>query len=138
MSIMQPWLSKKYARLSVLVLLLIALIYSCKKSDNVYEPAPVISYQQKIISIPVDMPMIPVRPDSTGGAIEEYSVQPLLPKGISINKTNGVISGQASDTLSPTKFVVTCHRPWWKSFRHFAAFDRNDCLYIRCKWHFHF
>ena len=111
MSIMQPWLSKKYARLSVLVLLLIALIYSCKKSDNVYAPAPVIAYQQKIISIPVDMPMIPVRPDSTGGAIEEYSVQPLLPKGISINRSNGVISGQASDTLSPTKFVVTATGP---------------------------
>ena len=80
---MQPWFSKKYASLSVLVLLTIALIYSCKKSDNDFEPAPVISYQQKIISIPVDVPMIPVRPDSTGGAIEEYSIQPLLPKGIS-------------------------------------------------------
>ncbi len=111
MSIMQPWLSKKHARLSVLVLLLIALIYSCKKSDNDYAPVPVISYAQKIISIPVDMPMIPVRPDSTGGAIEEYSVQPLLPKGISINKANGIISGQASDTLSPTKFVVTAKGP---------------------------
>ena len=55
--------------------------------------------------------MIPVRPDSTGGAIEEYSIQPLLPKGISIGKDNGVISGQASDTLSPTKFVVTATGP---------------------------
>ncbi|MGO8055729.1 putative Ig domain-containing protein, partial [Rhizobium leguminosarum] len=50
-------------------------------------------------------------PDSTGGAIEEYSVVPLLPKGISINRTNCVISGQASDTLSPTKFVVTATCP---------------------------
>jgi hypothetical protein len=111
MKIMQFWSPKKYTILSVIVLLTITLIYSCKKSDQHIDRAPVISYQQKIISIPVDAPMIPVRPDSTGGAITEYSIKPSLPKGISINRINGVISGQASDTLSPTKFIVTATGP---------------------------
>jgi hypothetical protein len=95
----------------VLILLTITLVYSCKKSDTHIERAPIISYQQKIISIPVDAPMIAVRPDSTGGAISEYSIQPSLPKGININRVNGVISGQASDTLSPRRFVVTATGP---------------------------
>jgi hypothetical protein len=111
MKIMQFWSSKKYTTISLIVLLTMALVYSCKKSDQHIERAPVISYQQKIISIPVDASMIPVRPDSTGGAITEYSIQPMLPKGISINRINGVISGQASDTLSPTRFVVTATGP---------------------------
>ena len=109
---MQPLFSKKFSSLSVLVLLTIVVIYSCRKSDNPhFEAAPAISYQQKVISIPVDAPMIPVRPDSTGGTIDEYSIRPSLPKGISIGKYNGVISGQASDTLAPTKFVVTATGP---------------------------
>ena len=109
---MQPWLSKKNASLSLLAILAIVVFYSCNKSES--QPiisAPVISYQQKVISIPVDAPMIPVRPDSTGGAIEEYSIKPSLPKGILIDKIKGVISGQASDTLTPTKFVVTATGP---------------------------
>src|SRR5688572_27014979 len=109
---MQHLFSKKYASLSTLVLLTIVMIYSCRKSDNPhFEAAPAISYQQKVISIPVDAPMIPVRPDSTGGTIDEYSIRPSLPKGIFINKNSGVISGQASDTLAPTKFVVTATGP---------------------------
>jgi hypothetical protein len=111
MSIMQPSFFKKYASLSVLALITIVFVFSCKKSDIDASPVPVIAYQQKIISIPVDESMIPVRPDSTGGPITEYSIQPLLPKGISINKVNGVISGKASDTLSPTTFVVTADGP---------------------------
>jgi len=111
MRIMQPMFFKKYAGLSVLALLTIVFIYSCKKTDIEIAPVPAISYQQKIISIPVDEAMIPVRPDSTGGRIEEYSIQPMLPKGISINRINGVISGQASDTLVPTRFVVTASGP---------------------------
>ena len=57
------------------------------------------------------MAMTPLRPDSTGGVITEYSVSPSLPKGIVINKLNGVISGTPSDTLLPVKFVVTATGP---------------------------
>ena len=114
MRIFHPWSSRKNASLWLLALLAIALIYSCKKSTDDVQHPPAISYQQKVISIPVDETMIPVRPDSTGGPIKEYSIQPLLPKGLMIGKDNGVISGKASDTLTPTRFVVTATGPGGK------------------------
>ena len=114
MRIIHPWSSRKNVSIWLLALLMIALIYSCKKSTDDVQHPPVISYQQKVISIPVDETMIPVRPDSTGGPIKEYSIQPLLPKGLMIGKENGVISGKASDTLTPTRFVVTATGPGGK------------------------
>lgn len=102
---------KKNVSYSLLTMLTIALLFACKKSDNVIPQRPVISYQQKIISVAVDVPMMPVRPDSSGGAISEYSINPTLPKGVEINKANGVISGTPSDTLTPTRFIVTAKGP---------------------------
>ena len=101
---------KKNTTYLVLALLTIALIFSCKKSDHI-DQRPVISYKQKIISLAEDMPMIPIKPDSTGGAITEYSVSPSLPKGITISKVNGTISGTPSDTLMPAKYVVKATGP---------------------------
>ncbi|AEW00028.1 Ig family protein [Niastella koreensis GR20-10] len=98
--------------ISTLFALLIAqLFFSCKKSDKVTTPLPVIAYKQKVISIAEDVSMTPVKPDSTGGAITEYNINPLLPKGLLINKTNGEISGTPSDTLNPTRFIVTAKGP---------------------------
>ena len=96
---------------SLLALFAIALLFSCKKDEVVVVKQPVISYSQKIISLAEDMAMTPLRPDSTGGVITEYSVSPSLPKGIVINKLNGVISGTPSDTLLPVKFIVTATGP---------------------------
>ena len=101
---------RRNASLTLLTVFSIALLISCKKND-VPKPAPVISYKQKIISVAEDVPMTPVKPDSTGGAITEFSVSPLLPKGISLNKFNGTISGTPSDTLSPTKYIVRATGP---------------------------
>ncbi len=102
---------RKNLNYSLLAVLTIALFFSCKKDEVVVVKQPVISYSQKIISLAEDMAMTPLRPDSTGGVITEYSVSPSLPKGIVINKLNGVISGTPSDTLLPVKFIVTATGP---------------------------
>jgi hypothetical protein len=102
--------SRKDVVFSLFTLFTIALLVSCKK-DDVAKPAPIISYKQKTISVAEDVPMIPVKPDSTGGAITEYSVSPLFPKGITLNKLNGTISGTPSDTLLPTKYIVRATGP---------------------------
>ncbi|HEX6181743.1 MAG TPA: putative Ig domain-containing protein [Chitinophagaceae bacterium] len=115
MRIIQTRFSKGSLFLSLTLLATISVLVSCKKSHDDVAARPVISYQQKIISIPVDETMIAVRPDSTGGPITEYSISPLLPKGITIGAKNGVISGKASDTLSPTRFVVTATGPGGKA-----------------------
>jgi len=102
---------RKNLNYSLLALLTIAVLFSCKKDETVVIKQPVISYSQKIISLAEDVAMTPLKPDSTGGVITEYSVSPSLPKGILINKLNGVISGTPSDTLLPVKFVVTATGP---------------------------
>jgi hypothetical protein len=102
---------RKNLKHSLLALFTIALLFSCKKDEVVVIKQPAISYSQKIISLAEDMAMTPLRPDSTGGAITEYSVSPSLPKGIMINKLNGVISGTPSDTLLPVKYIVTAAGP---------------------------
>ena len=101
---------KRSASFTLLTVFAIAFLISCKK-DEVVKQAPVISYKQKIISVAEDVPMTPIKPDSTGGAITEYSVAPLLPKGITLNKLNGTISGTPSDTLMPAKFIVRATGP---------------------------
>jgi hypothetical protein len=63
------------------------------------------------VSVAEDVPMTPIKPDSTGGAITEYSASPLLPKGITLNKLNGTISGTPSDTLLPTRYIITATGP---------------------------
>src|SRR6476646_2254130 len=115
MIIMRPWSSRKSASLFTLMLLTIALIYSCAKTNDAFNHPPVISYKQKVISIPVDQQMIPVRPDSTGGPINQYFTFPDLPKGINIDKATGVISGKARDTLSPTIYICTATGPCGRS-----------------------
>src|SRR5215469_1963514 len=109
--------SKTKVSLSVAAIISIALFYSCKKSDNVAPPAaPAFAYQQKNISLAVDVAMTPVKPGNTGGDVTAFTVTPNLPKGILINAGNGEISGTASDTLLPTKYVVTATGPGGKAF----------------------
>jgi hypothetical protein len=110
MRILNFELSRKNINYSVLALLTTAFLFACKK-DNDVKQKPAISYKQKTVSLAEDMPMTPLKPDSTGGAITEYSVAPSLPKGIMINKLNGEISGTPSDTLLPAKFVVKATGP---------------------------
>src|SRR5690349_7869021 len=97
---------------SLFALLTVVFVISCKKSDHQeLQTKPVISYKQKIISVAEDVPMTAIKPDSTGGPITGFSVSPLMPKGIAFNKLNGEISGTPSDTLLPTRFIVTASGP---------------------------
>ena len=111
MRILNVEISKKNINYSVLTVLTIALLFACKKNNDDVKPKPVISYKQKNLSLAEDVAMTPVKPDSLGGAITEYSVSPSLPKGIGIDKLNGTISGTPSDTLLPAQFVVKATGP---------------------------
>jgi hypothetical protein len=71
---------RKNLNYSLLAVLTIALFFSCKKDEVVVIKQPVISYQQKIISLAEDMAMTPLRPDSTGGVITNTLYLPLFLK----------------------------------------------------------
>src|SRR5215471_18979533 len=103
--------SRTKVSLSLLAMLTLALLVSCKKNEVTSHADPVISYKQKIVSVAEDVPMTPIKPDSTGGPISEYRVSPLLPKGISLDRLNGTISGNPSDTLLPTRYIITAIGP---------------------------
>lgn len=46
-------------------------------------------------------------PANTGGTIVSYSVSPVLPVGMTLNPTTGVISGTPTTALSPTNYTIT-------------------------------
>lgn len=105
----QPYLSK-----ILFFMVLSAAVFSCKKSDNTKPPslAPVISYNQKIVSVNVGESIPALIPDSSkGGSVTQYSIYPGLPKGLSLNQANGVISGTPSDSLNPTRFIISAYGP---------------------------
>ncbi len=89
------------------------VIFSCKKTDTPVAPKPpVISYNKKIVSVNVSQAIPTLIPDSSkGGSITQYSIYPGLPKGISLSQTNGTISGTPTDSLNPTRFIVTAYGP---------------------------
>lgn len=93
------------------VLVLSAVVFSCKKTDTTPVPkAPVISYNQKIVSVNVGEQIPTLIPDSSkGGSVTQYSIYPGLPKGLSLNQVNGVISGTPSDSLAPTRFIISAY-----------------------------
>ena len=102
-----------YLHKLLLVLLPATVIFSCKKSDTKPAPKPpVISYNQKIVSVGVGQAIPTLVPDSSkGGSVTQYSIYPGLPKGLDLNQVNGVITGTPTDSLKPTRFIVTAYGP---------------------------
>jgi len=46
-------------------------------------------------------------PSSSGGAVVSYSIRPILPPGLTLNSTTGVISGTPTISITPGSFTVT-------------------------------
>jgi hypothetical protein len=89
------------------------VLFACKKSNTPAAPKPpVITYNQKIVSVNVGQSIPTLVPDSSkGGSIAQFSIYPGLPKGLSLNQVNGVITGTPTDSLNPTHFVITAFGP---------------------------
>ncbi len=60
--------------------------------------SPKISYQSPNILAP-NVPIAPIIPQQTGGAVMSYTIRPALVAGLLFDQTNGIISGTPADTL---------------------------------------
>lgn len=72
------------------------------------EVAPdTLHYTNETVSYPLGQSITPNRPTATGGEIAKFAVVPVLPAGLSLNASTGVISGTPIVVSAPAVYVVT-------------------------------
>ena len=77
-------------------------------SITVNEVAPSgLSYPSSSLTLTNGTSMGTLTPTSTGGDIESYSISPLLPAGLTLDQSIGVITGTPAGAISSTTFTVT-------------------------------
>jgi hypothetical protein len=52
-------------------------------------------------------PIPPITPTASGGAVVSYAISPALPAGLSINATNGAITGSPTAASPRTQYTIT-------------------------------
>ena len=81
-------------------------------SISVSDTAPSISYQRSTITATKNVAIAPDSVVLTGtGAISSYSVSPLLPAGLNLNLSTGVISGTPTGVSSSAPYTVSATGP---------------------------
>ena len=77
--------------------------------DNV----PVFDYPSTDLVFYVDNEMIelPLTVNSTGGQIQNFSIDRKLPEGLYFGELNGTIWGTATQDMSSTRFTITAYNP---------------------------
>lgn len=101
------------ARLAALLFIGLANLSGCGGgggSDDRAVPveAPTgLTYAMTSAVYEVGQPIVPNRPNASGGPVERYTVEPQLPSGLSIDSNQGDISGTPADVTAPSVYVVT-------------------------------
>ncbi|MEI7973879.1 MAG: Ig domain-containing protein, partial [Bdellovibrio sp.] len=65
------------------------------------------TYNTAFLVMQKGRPVIPILPSLTGGYGTTFSIEPSLPPGLDFDPNTGVISGQPTGVLSPTRFKVS-------------------------------
>jgi gliding motility-associated-like protein len=68
---------------------------------------PSISFTQSSYTGLISVPMSAITPTNTGGAINNYSISPSLPNGLTFNTSTGVISGTPIVAQPQTNYTIT-------------------------------
>ncbi|KVD87066.1 hypothetical protein WS62_18540 [Burkholderia sp. ABCPW 14] len=91
-----------------LIMLLATLVAGCGGSDITDALAPAgLTYDSLSTVYVQGTAIIPNSPNSSGGAITQYSVEPALPAGLNLDPQSGVISGTPSAVSNATLYTVT-------------------------------
>ena len=82
-------------------------------SIMVEDNGPVFDYPSTDLVFYVDNEMIelPLTVNSTGGQIQNFSIDPKLPEGLYFGELNGTIWGTATQDMSSTRFTITAYNP---------------------------
>ena len=73
----------------------------------VNDVAPAISYPGSSYTFTTEVPVAPIAPTTTGGAVASWSIDRALPTGLTFNTTNGQIGGTPTQAAASSGYVVT-------------------------------
>ena len=74
---------------------------------TINDVAPSITYNDSPYTLTKGTPMAPSAPTITGGTVTTWSVSPLLPAGLALDLSTGVISGTPSAITTTSTFEIT-------------------------------
>jgi hypothetical protein len=74
---------------------------------SVRDVPPDISYPQATYTMSTGVPIQPIVPTATGGAVTSWSISPAAPAGIAFNTANGQLTGTPTTASAGTQYVVT-------------------------------
>ena len=70
-------------------------------------PPNSVSYSSSFFALTKDSEMTPEEPNNLGGTVTDWSINPQLPNGLSINALNGTISGTPLSVSSAITYTIT-------------------------------
>ena len=76
-------------------------------SITVNDVAPSISYGSTDLTFTTGVPVHPLTPNSSGGAVVTWSISPALPPGLTFSMTDGSIGGTPTAVAASASYVVT-------------------------------
>jgi len=74
---------------------------------TVNDTKPAVAYPSTAFGYTTEIPITPITPTSTGGAVTTWSINPALPPGLSLGATDGTISGTPTAATPAASYTVT-------------------------------
>lgn len=71
------------------------------------QPPSAASYGVAAVTFTTNVPARTITPTSQGGAVTSWSISPALPAGLTLDATDGAISGTPTTASAPTSYAVT-------------------------------
>ncbi|MDD5675064.1 MAG: Ig domain-containing protein, partial [Chitinivibrionales bacterium] len=90
-----------------LAVVAVSIIITCSPKPSPFNPPYHIVYAKTSYTFKVGIAAVTDTPVADGEKPMTFTIAPILPAGLSIDATNGIISGTAQDTLPQSTFTIT-------------------------------
>jgi hypothetical protein len=74
---------------------------------TVNDTAPAITYPSSASVFTTEVPITPIAPNNAGGAVVDWSIDPTLPPGLTLDSSDGSITGTPSAAHAAATYTVT-------------------------------